>query len=106
MKRLFTDDERETYTKDALLIDQQSSKALKSIVDRCVKRGYSIRDLSYILHACVSDVCLDALLDMKQPLKTATISPPEIGDHVTPYDLSARKPTKYSRGPISKREFS
>lgn len=66
MKRLYSEDQRETYTEDGQALDYEVAQALKPIISKWVAKGFSLRDIRSILSATVSDQILDQLLEIRR----------------------------------------
>ena len=62
MKNLYDKDAR--YTLQAELVEGEAYPTIRAIFDRWVKEGYSPRDISHILHGCVTECELMTVLDM------------------------------------------
>jgi len=61
MKHLFNDDDR--YTDEALSLDAEIQHVMTPIIKKYFDKGYSVRDIEYILHGTVTCVCLDKIMD-------------------------------------------
>lgn len=60
MKRLF--DENDKYTKEALDFETSVIEKLKPIIDEMYEKGYSIRELEYLVSRAAEVVCLEKLI--------------------------------------------
>lgn len=63
MKHLFSEDKREHFTDDGMEIDRLASEALAPIYELAKARGYSIREVQYIISMSSLDLSLMTLLD-------------------------------------------
>lgn len=66
MKRLFSDDDREDWTNEARELDAETCDALRPIVQKWAAKGYSLREIGYILHSGATDVVLCELIDKQK----------------------------------------
>lgn len=64
-KRLFDKDDR--YTAEAQALDNEVCSALKDIIDKYVKEGYSIRDIEYIAGTAAGTMCIIQVLNWSEP---------------------------------------
>jgi len=53
------------YTPEAFKIDEEAYPTVKAIFDRWIEQGYSPREISHILQACVVDYELYSVLDFR-----------------------------------------
>jgi len=60
VKKLF--DKNERYNKESHKIDSEFYRAVKPILERYAKEGYSLRELSYIAQNSVRDAELEFLI--------------------------------------------
>jgi hypothetical protein len=64
MKRLFTEDERESYTDDGFNLSCEVDRAIRPIAEKYADMGFSIRDIDNIMTSEVCSVCLDVILEV------------------------------------------
>lgn len=57
---MFNDDNK--YNEAALIIDEQTNTALKTIFDFWVKEGYGPREISHVMIATVHEIELESVL--------------------------------------------
>lgn len=69
-KRLFNDDD--TWTNEALSLDDRTSSACKKIFADMVAEGFSIREISHVMQFSIVDLELCASLDKmsKKPVQS------------------------------------
>lgn len=60
-EKLFDDEEK--YTEPGLSLDREAGEALRSVFEKYVRAGFSVRDISHIVHGAVTDLELTILLD-------------------------------------------
>lgn len=58
--RLFNGNDR--YTDEGLALDHATANALRGIVATYRERGFSLRDIEYVMSHTVTDLCLDEIL--------------------------------------------
>jgi hypothetical protein len=59
-KEMYNDDNR--YNEDALIIDEQTNTALKTIFDFWIKEGYGPREISHVMMETVHEIELESVL--------------------------------------------
>lgn len=62
MKRLFTEDKRESYTEDGFNLSCEVDRAIRPIAEKYADMGFSIRDIDNIMTSEVCSVCLRIIL--------------------------------------------
>ena len=64
MKPLF--DEHDHYTDTGRGIDHEAGIALRPIMEKWAKEGYSVRQIAYILHMTIDDLTLGTIISAER----------------------------------------
>lgn len=62
VQRLFNETESESWTGEAQEFSREISKAIKPVVEKYVNKGYSLRDIQYIIQNDAASICLSILM--------------------------------------------
>lgn len=69
MKRLFSEDKQETYTEEALALSLKAKTVLEPLIAEWSNMGFSIRDIEYVLHSEVLELCLMSIIGWNTEVK-------------------------------------
>lgn len=90
LRRLFTHADR--YTDDAHALDSKVTQALRPIVDAWVAKGFSIRDIQFVMTGAVQDACIDSILRGDVDRESQRLQVPNPADLTAVADAVATQP--------------